>query len=56
MNDERVERDETGEVADTDTDDTGNKKPKPCPFGVHGQHFFIGGRCVRCGEPEPAER
>jgi hypothetical protein len=55
MEDERVEYNEE-EPPEKDRGEEGQGKPTPCPRGVHGQHYFIAGRCVRCGEPEPLER
>ena len=56
MGDESVGPGEGEEFPDEERDEEGRRKPKPCPRGVHGQHLFIGGRCVRCEEPEPLER
>ena len=56
MSDEKVDYGEEEELPDDERDEEGEKKPKPCPLGVHGHHLFIGGRCMRCGEPEPEER
>jgi len=56
MSDEMVERSEAEELPEEDRDEEGEKKPEPCPVGLHGQHYFVAGRCVRCGEPEPLER
>ena len=54
MEDETVEYDEH-EAPEEDRGEEGEEGPKPCPRGVHGKHYFVAGRCVRCGEPEPLE-
>jgi hypothetical protein len=55
MDDRKREYGDEEEVEESVGDEEGQATVKPCPRGVHGKHFFIAGRCVRCGEPEPLE-